>query len=442
MTVKSRKLKVERVLIILMLMLQGPTFALTLDESIDIAMSTNPQVKAAKEAVNVSSAKMGEAGSMMIPNVSVSASKGKNYQQPMVFIFGGVPITTGADEPADATSYSLNVSQNLFTGGKILQAISAARLSYDMALESLKMNKDQVTYNVISSYLGVLKAKKMLDITEQTIKRLGKQVKQVQYSYDSGLSSKADLLMAQTQLATVQIQRIGAKGGVKLSILGLQSVLGTRVSTAEEFADEKIGGADETPLDENSILQLTFKNRPEWRSYELAIKIANQAVGYSWGGYLPMVSFMYSTGRTKAEYQNNPLYNTDLANWRAMFVGQWNIFDGMNTPNKVREAYASLNQAKAQEQGIRDMIVLDVQSSITGVDTARQTLSASKVADDLARKSYEYTEIAYKTGLVSNLNYLDAQIAYNRAETTLWSSMYDLETAKAKLNKAVGTKIL
>lgn len=442
--VKSRKSKVI-IIFASLFFLNGNLFALTLQEAMEIAMKNSPAVTAAKEGVGVASAQMGQAGSMLLPTVSMSASKGNNYTQPYSIVLppsmGGGTMALYPDMASQIESYSFTLNQNVFTGGRILQGISAARVGYDSAVENLKKAKLELEYNLASAYYGVLEAKKNLEITESTISRMEKQVKQSEYNYSAGLSSKSDFLMAQTQMANMQVMQIAAKGSLDLSILSLQTVMGQKGVSGEAVSDAEISDAP-AGLDRNSVLAAAFKYKPDWRSFELAIKTANDAVVYSYGGYLPSFMYQYSTGRSKSEYgSGNPL-NTDLGNWRSMLVGSWNLFDGFNTPNKIREAYASLNQAKAQEKSIRDAVELEVDSSIMGVDTARQTLAASMIAEDIAKRSYEYAEVGYKAGIVSGLNYLDAQIAYSRAQSSLWSAKYDLEIAKAKLNKAVGVKIL
>jgi len=442
---KCKKRSVLSVLI-LCLSLLNPVSALTLKESLDIAMKSNPLIISAREKVNVASARMGQAGSAVLPTVTLSASKGKNYSQPMTMvlpsIFGGGTIQTGPDEASDYTSYSLGVQQALFTGGKILTGMSIAGAVYDSSKEDLKKAQQDVEFNVTSSYFEYLKARKRVEIIGATIKNLERNQAVAQVLYDSGIASISELLRIKTSIANLKVAEIQARSLRDIAKLSFETSVGIKFAGDPALEEEKLSGVSGKLPSGSDLLYVAYQNRPDYLSYEQGLKVARDAINMAYSGFLPNIAFSYSTGKAKTEYNKNTASNSDLNNWRAMLVGSWTLFDGLNTENKIREAYATLNSAKAQEQSVKDAISLDVNSSYLTLLSAVEKVAASETAEDLAGKTLRSVEVSYGADTISRQMYLETQTAYLVAATDLWGAKYELEVAKARLNRSVGKKII
>ena len=417
---------------------------ITLQGSIDIALKNNPQILSAKQKVDISSAKMGQAGSSMLPQITANFGVGKMYSQPATVTLppsmGGGTFATSPDEPSDSLSYSVTATQMLFAGGHILQGISAANAGYEVADQDYRKTRDDVTFNVISSYFDVLKSQKSLSTINDTILSLEKHVRQTELFNRSGISSKADLLRAQSELANANISKISAQMGLELAKLAFKTTLGTNTGTNFDIQEPSTTFFPEKEVSKEQVLKMAFENRPDWISYKLGMSVAQDAIGYSYGSYLPVVMYQFSAGKNISNYNSAGL-DYDLNNWRSMIVASWNIFDGFNTANKIREAYANLNSAKAQESSIQDGIDFEVSSAYLTLQGTKEKVEASKIANDLARKAMYLADIAFASNTGSNIAYLDALAANVRAETALWSNIYDLEVAKARINKVTGTAV-
>ncbi|MFA5097029.1 MAG: TolC family protein [Candidatus Margulisiibacteriota bacterium] len=416
---------------------------LTLEKCLEIAGKYNPQIITAKEKIGIASAKMGQAGSALLPQITGNLSSGKNFTKPMTVTLppsmGGGTFSTTPNEPSDVMSYSGTVSQLLFSGGQIMQAVSAAKVGYDISLQEYKKTKNDVEYNVISSYFDVLKAKKTVSIVEETKNYLARYVRQTELFNRSGLASSADVLRARAELANSMVSKISAQTGLEAAKLVLAANLGTDQGSDFDVAELEGPYYRDRELTSKEILDSAFKNRPEWLSFKMGLKVASDAIIYSYGSYLPVVMYQYSAGMNSTKYKQAGL-NFDLDNWRSMIVASWSPFDGFRTANVIREAYAALNTAKAQEQTLKDVITLEVKTSLLTLTGNRERVKAAEIARDLAKKALRLSELGYKANTTSNLSYLEALLANFRAENSLWNSIYDLEISKARVNKTTGER--
>lgn len=441
--ITNYKTRLTAMILAAIVAMAGNAGALTLKESLDIAMKSNPLIISAKEKLNAASARMGQAGSAVLPTVTLSATKGKNYSQPVTMVVPPIgTITTGPDEASDYTSYSLGVQQALFTGGKILTGMSIAGAGYDIAKEDLRKAQQDVEYNVTSSYFEYLKSKKRVEIINSSIKNLERNLSIAQVLYDSGLASVSEVLRIKTSIANFKVAEIQARSMSDIARLTFETAVGIRFAGDLSLEEEKLSGIPGKLPSGSDLLSVAYQNRPDYLSYKNGLKAAGDAINMAYSGYLPNIAFSYSTGKTIIEYNKNTASNSDLNNWRAMFVGSWTLFDGLGTENKIREAYSILASAKAQEQSIKDALSLDVNSSYLTLLAAVEKVAAAETAEDLAGKTLRSVEVSYGSDTISRQMYLETQTSYLVAATDLWSAKYDLEVAKSRLNRAVGKKII
>lgn len=423
----------------------GPAAALTLAESIETGLRNNPAVRAAEAKVQAASARTGQALSMFLPSLSGTAGYGRNYSQSPSYLGGILP-----DEATNVLNYSLNLQQNLFTFGKEFTGMDMAQASFQMAKNDLQQAKNDAIYNITSSYYGVLRTEKMLQVATDGLKTLEKHYKQIKVYFDAGLALKSDLLQVEAQVGNLRVAEIQARSGLTLARTAFNSVIGRRLdepvvladAAQPKSADQSVSDATakDQGLDLSDLLKKAFLNRPDWLSFKLAERIGGDSVWLATAGYFPNLALSGSYGKVSTEYRS--IHTTiELENWRAMLVASWNIFDGLNTPYKVGEAQANLAALQAQEKQVSDGIELDVTSTFLQLSAAREKLTASQIAADVAQRSLRLAQASYEANITTSLAVLDAETTWSQAQTNFWGSVYDLELAKARINKTVGAAV-
>jgi outer membrane protein len=419
-----------------------PAMPITLKESVDMALSSNPQVLSAQKKLNASEARLGQARSYLLPSLSVAGSVGKMYQEPSVINVPGVgTFSTAPDSQNDISTYSFTLSQMIYNGGAI-NGMAIAYYAYSSAKEEVRNAMLDAAYNVASAYYALINAKKAHDISADMVDSLRRYVEQVNVLYNSDLVTKADVLRVQTQLENAKQQEILARKDERLARLSLNSVIG--IPLTEETTpviDEKEVSMESLSL--SSLLDKAYKQRPDWLSYKLAEQTADAMVSVSYSGYMPNFALVGSYGKTIINYEDkaDQDYNSNLLSWRALITGSWTLFDGMDTPNKVAESQANLDALRADGKTLSDAIALDVTSDYYELLSSYDRVAAARTAEDMARKMMRFAELNFSQRIYTSVQLLDSQNAYHVAQLDLLSAIYDMELAKAKLNKAVGQDI-
>ncbi|MFA6169531.1 MAG: TolC family protein [Candidatus Margulisiibacteriota bacterium] len=402
-----------------LLLLASFADALTLNDSIKIALDKNPQVVAAQEKLNAAGSKLGQAKSALFPRLKLEGAFGRNYQE------SPVP----PNEAADLTTYTLSLSQPLFVIS-LPRLLTMADATFNGAKEDLRKAQSDVLYNTTNAYYSVLKAQKGFQVIDKTVQSLEKYVRLSKIYYDSGIIGRADVMRVETELLNTKVARIQAQSGLQLAIASLNSLLSENDVQETTVLDDSISanGANLPPLSE--LMTSALANRPDYRSFLEGEKIVKENIGLAAANYWPAFMLIGSSGKT-----------IDLDSWRVLISGSWNIFDSFETPNKVAEAQANYNSVAAQKNQLSDGLELEVRSAYLEYQAAVEKVTAAQAAAELAQKTLQLNEVNYEQHITTFLSLLDARTAATRAETAVWSARYDLELAKAKINKAVGKTI-
>ena len=73
--------------------------------------------------------------------------------------------------------------------------------------------------------------------------------------------------------------------------------------------------------------------------------------------------------------------------------------------------------------------------------TSSSGSTAARKALELAAENLKIADLRYKSGVGTNLEVIDAQVAVTQARIEHLQSEHDLQIAKAKINKVIGREI-
>jgi outer membrane protein TolC len=186
---------------------------------------------------------------------------------------------------------------------------------------------------------------------------------------------------------------------------------------------------------------MAFENKPDWKIFKLNMSINAKSKDIAWSGYLPSFAIVGSATGNKTDYPVADELDTDIYNNQVVASGQWTLFDGLAREGRIKEAAANLKALEANEESIRNGIVLEVKDACLNLESSVKMIKSARKAVDLARENYRISRERYRTGAGSNLEMIDAQTAYSEASTNLYQVQFDYQVAKAKVNQAVGADV-
>ena len=121
-----------------------------------------------------------------------------------------------------------------------------------------------------------------------------------------------------------------------------------------------------------------------------------------------------------------------------MAVLQWNLFDGLVTRSKVKEALAASSRMKVQEEQARSAVQLQVRQAYYNFTASLDRIEATASSVQEAEEGLRIVQKRYETGMTSFVDVLGAESAVIRARTNALQALYDNNVFQAELNLARG----
>jgi outer membrane protein TolC len=187
-------------------------------------------------------------------------------------------------------------------------------------------------------------------------------------------------------------------------------------------------------LDDEAILTQAYAARPELASLRAQQKSVGERVSSLQKQYLPSVSGTAQYSWTGREY---PLQQGWL--WGVTLT--FPLFDDILTTAQVGEAQANLRNLQAQEEDLRQQIVLEVRQSLLKLREAEESIRVSEQTLVQAQENLDLAEGRYAAGVGNIIELTDAQVSLTSARANNIQALYNYKTAVAQLEKAIGRSL-
>ena len=117
------------------------------------------------------------------------------------------------------------------------------------------------------------------------------------------------------------------------------------------------------------------------------------------------------------------------------------VFDNGLTQASVNSANMALAKAKEAAAQTDDQIRLDVRTAYLGLQAAEKNIQTTSVAVTRAEEDYKIAQVRYSAGVGTNLDVMDANEKLTTARTNYYTALYNYNTSKAALDKAMGIPV-
>lgn len=415
---------------------------LTLDQAVETALRNNPGLKAAGAQAEAALATVAKARSGYLPRVTISETWSKTDDPLMVL---GTKLNQEAVSPADFNPSVMNdpgplsnyntrflVSQPIFNGGKSYLGVKQAKLGAEAAAQDRERAKQETVFSVIRAYYGLLLAKESNAAALQSLETSEANVKLAEARYRAGAVLQSDLLRAKVQLAEVKEMATRSANGVKLALANLSFAMGVQQSAEYDVAGAL--AAQPAPADLDALIRDAGSRRADLASMNLTRRNAEAGVSQARTDYLPTLNVM-----GQVDWNSRDLGGDDARSWAVMAVFQWNLFEGLLTRAKVREALASSDRMKSLEEQARSGAQLQVRQAYYNLTASLDRIAATASSVQEAEEGLRIVQRRYEAGMTTFVDVLGAESALIRARTNALQALYDNNIAGAELRLAAGT---
>lgn len=421
---------------------------LTLEECVNIALQRNPAILRAQQDIERTRGLVIEVRSQILPQLGVAG----NYQQLDPNLAdggrsggssaeGGVPGFVGQDK---SWTITFQATQLLYSGGGVTSALRGARYAEQAAYYRLANTIDQIVAEVKQQFYEILLNKNLITVQEESVALLQSQLEDQENRFAAGAVPRFNVLRAEVAVANALPDLIRARNRYRISQLELAKTLGLERRT--EIVGEDIlpivGELEIPPFDAPPVedaLNLALENRPSLKAQRDNILVEVEQIRVAASGYFPRLEavggYEFSSSRFSQQL-------TDVIDgWFFGFQGSWNIFDGLETAGKVRQAQASLESARIDYDDSVLEVELEVQEVYSGLRESRELLESQEKNVELAAEALRLAEVRLDAGTATQLDALDARLALTTAQVTELEARFEYNLALIRYELATASGV-
>jgi NodT family efflux transporter outer membrane factor (OMF) lipoprotein len=346
---------------------------------------------------------------------------------------GGAAI--GSFPGATLSDYLLNfdAAWELDIWGKVRRSVESSKASAQATAANLEVVRLSAQATLAQSYFQLRaldEQRRLLDDIALAFKKILDMTKN---RYASGVASRNDVALAETQLKNTQAQAIDL--GVQRAQLehAIATLIGKPAST---FSIPAAPLALKVPAIPVGVPSELLERRPDIAAAERNMAAANAQIGVAIAAYYPTITLSATGG---FEASTAPLWFT----WPSRF---WSL--GAAAAQTIFQGGALVAQTDAARAAYDSNVAAYRQTVLTGFQEVEDNLAALRILEQEAKVQDEAVKAArlsvtlstnqYKAGTISTLDLLVVVTAARNNERTAATILGNRMSASALLIKALG----
>ncbi len=402
---------------------------LTEQDAVDMAVGRNLSLQSARLDVESSEEAVKNSWNVVLPTFSASAGVSRS----------GAVFTDPLPTASDTWGVNTSLSAELGLNATALFSIEGAKLSDQTRHLSYEMEQTMLIINVKKQFNYLVANKENLALQEKNLELAEKRYEQTLVNYENGLASELSVLEARNSYESMRPAYTNTKTAYETQLMAFRKMLS--IDLEQEVDVEGFMEFSPLDLDAKKLIDTFMMNRFD---IQLAIKtmdVDENILSMTKTGSLTPSLILSGSWSSNAADAGDPDW-IDSASVSAMVSLPLNGFIPGSSENlDIRDAERSIEKARLSLEDTIEGAEQDIRSLLMELDGYRENMEITGLSVELARKTYEMTEEAYRLGTREILDVEDAQNKLLSANQDLLSSRYSYLSGLLDLEYALNASL-
>jgi len=399
------------------------TVDFNLEQCLELALQNNPKIRSAFSQAEATKAQIAQAWSSYSPSINIGASLTR--QKPNMGFITADPYTR-------YVLGDISVSQLVYDFGVTQNQVTIKKLEHEQTKVAIDKVVNEVIYQVKDAYYFLLYQIEAAQVAQDTVNKFQQHLNQARAFYEIGTKPKIDVTIAEVNLYDAKLKLIEAKNNVDLAVASLNNVMGTphieKYTTADMLTFNKFD------VDMKKAVLIANESRPELKVAKIQADTAEQYIKLAKKAFLP-------TLKAQAGYILGGKTFTDPYGWDVGGYLSFPVINPLLIKKQVDEAKALYRKQEFDSLDIVNSVYLEIQQAYIRLVDKTQQVPVAQEAVKQAKENYELSQGRYRVGVGDAIELKDAEIYYQNAQLTYLSALYQYNSAKALLEKAIGRSL-
>tara|TARA_A100001037_G_C15099521_1_gene613233 strand:- start:64 stop:1395 length:1332 start_codon:yes stop_codon:yes gene_type:complete len=366
----------------------------------------------------------------LIPSLNLYSSQVHNFGRAIDPLTNDFTI-----ENVRSNNFSLVSSVTLFSGFQKLNLIKKKKIDSQEGLVNIERTINDISISVANSFLQVLFAKELLQISKEQLQVSVLQVSRIKKMVEYGALAVGNLLEVESQMYAEELQLINSQNELEAAYLNIKQLLEINDNIDFEIKVPQILIPDSINLpstDHIYSFALTFF--PQIKSASLKLSSSKKDLLIAKGARSPSILLNSSIGtgfsdarfdiltglKTPFDIQIEDNFSQSIT--LSLNIPIYNEWQVNNSVQQAKIGVMKYENLLAQE---KNQLRKEIEQARANVLAAEKQFSFAKKSAESFRESFRYFEQKYNLGIIDTYEYNDAKIKLNKAESELVRAKYD-----------------
>lgn len=391
-----------------------------LEECLELALQNNPKIKSAFSQAEATKTQIAQTWANYSPQVNIAASLSR--QKPNMGFFS-------SDAYTRYLLGDISVSQLVYDFGVTQNQVTIKKLEYEQTRIAIDKTVNEVIYQVKDAYYYLLYQIQAEKVALDTVQKFQQHLRQAQAFYEIGTKPKIDVTIAEVNLYDAKLKLIEAQNNVDLAVAGLNNVMGT--PHIEQYTPVDTLSFNKVDIDMKKAVIIANESRPDLKTANLQAETAEQYIKLAKKSYLP-------TLKAQAGYTLGGQTFTDPYGWDVGGYVNFPLINPILIKKQIDEAKALYRKQEFDSLDTVNTVYLEIQQAYIKLIDKTQQVPVAKEAVRQAKENYDLSQGRYRVGEGDAIELKDSEIQYQDAQLTYLNALYQYNSAKALLEKAIG----
>ena len=404
---------------------------ISLQEARKIALENNATIRNSAIDMEIARKKVWETMAIGLPHIDAKAA----YQYlPVVPTLP--PGTMGPGTPAvelgvkNNATFDLTTSQLIFNGSYLV-GLKATKTLYQQTNENTEKIVMDVNESVINTYYLILVAEESMKNLEKNLENVNKTAFEITEMNKQGFVEKTDVDQLELTSNNLLYAINQVKGNLDVAYRLFKIILGLDINSKVRLTDT-LGSSYSLPVTVTSLFNQPFniEKNIDYKIINTATVLSKLEYQNAIAAYMPIISGFYQ----HTEKANKPAFDFSMKDILGINLSL-PIFSSGQRMAVVSQKKLAIEKMKNTQKLVLNNLLLQADQYQTDLKLKYEKFVIQKKSLDLSNEIYSRTLEKYKNGVSSSIDLTTSQNQYLTSLTNYYQSIYDLSTAKTKLEK-------
>jgi outer membrane protein len=408
----------------------------TLQDVINYALKNKPLVQQSLIDEEIGERDIKSALSGWLPQINGNGTLNHNLKQQTTILTTNGESSFLTFGGKNVSSLVVQADQQILNAG-LIQASKTAKYFRQQYKQTTENNKINTVVEVSKAFYDILTSKEQLNIINENIARLEKQLKDANAQYEVGLVDKTDFQRAQISLSNSKADLKRTQELLKSKYAYLRELIG--YSANKEFDLAYSEGEMERNIAIDTNQRVSYPGRIEYRLLQTQRELQRINTSYNKLSYLPSLSGFYNYGWNYQSQNFNDLYNQVFPSSVIGLKLSIPIFLGGKRTQEIKKSQLQERRIDLDLVDTRNQINTQYESAMATYKANLNDLNTQKANVEISRQVYNTIKLQYDEGIKTYLDLMTSETDLRTAQLNYLNALYSLLSSKLDVQQALGT---